>query len=111
MVAGKASSGAWFVAAAAGCLLIAGLLYTSKWRSPSGAALPHERNLPDIAGGGYADPASCASCHRAIAATYRLTGMARSFSKARADDARLAESGNPIPDLKTNNRIYHAASD
>ena len=40
-----------------------------------------------------------------------MTGMARSFSKARADDARLAESGNPIPDFKTDNRIYHAASD
>jgi predicted CXXCH cytochrome family protein len=37
--------------------------------------------------------------------------MARSFSNARADDARLAESGNSIPDFKTNNRIYHAASD
>jgi tetratricopeptide (TPR) repeat protein len=37
--------------------------------------------------------------------------MARSFSNARADDARLTESGNPIPDFKTNNRIYHAASD
>ena len=103
--------GRWFVAAAAGCVLIAGLLYTSNWRSPSGAAAPHERKPEDVAASGYADPASCASCHRAIAGTYRLTGMARSFSKVRAIDARLAESGNPIPDFKTNNRIYHAASD
>ena len=99
------------VAAAAGCVLIAGFVYTSRFRSPSGAAVPHERKPQEVAASDYADPASCASCHRAIAGTYRLTGMARSFSKARADDARLAESGSPIPDFKTNNRLHHAASD
>src|SRR5206468_185461 len=93
--------GPWRLAAAAGCVLVVGLVYASRWRSQSGAAVPHERNLQDVVADGYADPASCASCHRAIAGTYRLTGMARSFSNVRANDARLAESGHPIPDFKT----------
>jgi tetratricopeptide (TPR) repeat protein len=60
-------------------------------------ALSPERKQEEFAVAGYADPAACAACHRSIAATYALTGMARSLSKARADDV-------------TDGRFYHAAS-
>jgi predicted CXXCH cytochrome family protein len=75
-----------------------GLLVAGRWRSQPGPALPPERKPQDLASSGYVDPASCASCHRSIARTYRLTGMARSFSKVRVDDF-------------ANARFYHAASD
>lgn len=35
---------------------------------------------------GYTDPESCTPCHARIAETYRLTGMARSFSRAMPGD-------------------------
>jgi Flp pilus assembly protein TadD len=38
------------------------------------------------AAGRYADPLVCAQCHPAIAATYRKTGMARSFYRLRPDN-------------------------
>ncbi len=54
--------------------------------------------------GGYADSASCAMCHDAIARTYSLTGMARSFAKLRPDTT-------PPADFSVRNRLYHDASD
>jgi tetratricopeptide (TPR) repeat protein len=80
------------LAAAAGGVVIAGLLVAGRWRS-----LP-ERKQQNVASSDYADPALCASCHRSIARTYKLTGMARSFSKVRVDDV-------------ANTRFDHAASD
>jgi tetratricopeptide (TPR) repeat protein len=101
----------WLLLAAAGCVLVAGVVSTNRWGSHPTTPAPREEQPQSDAAGGYADPASCASCHRDIAATYRLTGMARSLSTARPDDPRLAESGNPVPNFARNNRLHHAASD
>ena len=51
----------------------------------------------------YADAKECVACHAAIAATYRLTGMARSFYQPRPE--------NTVEDYTRNNRYYHPASD
>ena len=50
----------------------------------------------------YADPAVCAKCHPAIAATYRKTGMGRSFRKVVSEKDLNA----PAPDKP----FYHAPS-
>src|SRR5580698_1302677 len=42
---------------------------------------------PAAQSSGYIDPTECARCHRDVAATYRKTGMGRSFSKASAANA------------------------
>lgn len=55
------------------------------------------------AAGLYADRAVCAQCHSAIAATYRKTGMGRSFQAVRSDkDLDAPAPANPF---------YHKASD
>jgi predicted CXXCH cytochrome family protein len=87
----------WLLLAAAACVLATGLLAANKWRSRPRPALSSDRQQRDAAVSGYADPSACAACHRSIAATYALTGMARSLSKVRADDV-------------THGRFYHAAS-
>jgi hypothetical protein len=54
------------------------------------------------AAGLYADPAVCEECHSEIAATYRKTGMGRSFRKVRSEkDLGAAAPAKPF---------YHAAS-
>ena len=53
------------------------------------------------AAGLYADPAVCAQCHPAIAATYKKSGMGRSFRKIRAEKDLEAAPAKPF---------YHAAS-
>ena len=55
------------------------------------------------AGSGYVSSATCAGCHQEIARTYRLTGMARSFSRPSA--------GNNVEDFKIHNTLYSRASD
>src|SRR5262249_14647206 len=87
------------------------LVFAGRWKFQTGPAVPPERTRADNAAAGYADPASCESCHDVIASTYRLTGMARSLSKARVDRGPLVEAGNPPPHFAINNRIHHAASD
>jgi predicted CXXCH cytochrome family protein len=47
--------------------------------------------------GRYADPAVCAQCHSAIAATYRKTGMGRSFHQVRS--AKDLDESGPAPTL------------
>src|SRR5262245_31428883 len=48
------------------------------------------------------DPALCARCHESIAATFRNTGMARSFYRATPENlADLVKSSKPF---------FHAAS-
>src|SRR5262249_19027536 len=96
----KRTRGLWLLVAGAGCVLITGLVYAGRWRLHTGPTVPAERTRRDDAFAGYADPASCESCPDVIARTYRLTGMARSLSKARVDRDRLIS-----------NPIYHAASD
>jgi predicted CXXCH cytochrome family protein len=68
----------------------------------------HQRETPSARGtdaaspvaapGGYADPAVCGTCHDQIATTFGRTGMGRSFSRLRADNAWRGG-------------IYHEASD
>ena len=54
------------------------------------------------AAGLYADPAVCEQCHPAIAATYRKTGMGRSFRKVRSEkDLEASAPSKPF---------FHAAS-
>ena len=48
------------------------------------------------AGGLYADPALCAQCHPAIAATYRKTGMGRSFRKVQSEKDLDAAPAKPF---------------
>ncbi|WP_213803513.1 tetratricopeptide repeat protein [Granulicella sp. dw_53] len=51
---------------------------------------------------GYIDPSVCATCHEDVAATYRKTGMGRSFSRPTAQ--------NVIEDYSRSNSIDHKAS-
>lgn len=51
----------------------------------------------------FADPNSCATCHREIAATYARTGMARSFF--------MPASANEIENYAKTPEYYHALSD
>ncbi|HZY72768.1 MAG TPA: tetratricopeptide repeat protein [Edaphobacter sp.] len=51
---------------------------------------------------GYADPAICAGCHADVAATYRMTGMGRSFHRI--------TNGKRIEDFKARNTLYHKPS-
>jgi tetratricopeptide (TPR) repeat protein len=87
----------WLLLAAAACVLATGLLAANKWRLRPKPPLSSDRQQQDVAISSYADPEACAACHRSIAETYALTGMARSLSKVRADDV-------------TKGRLYHAAS-
>ena len=50
----------------------------------------------------YANPSTCAQCHPAIAATYRKTGMGRSFRKIRNKE----DIGAEVPAKP----FYHAPS-
>jgi predicted CXXCH cytochrome family protein len=76
-------------AAAAFTVVVAG---AGKWR----------RAVPAQAAGPYADPAVCAQCHPSIAATYKKTGMGRSFRKVQLEKDLDAAPAKPF---------YHAASD
>ena len=87
----------WLLLAAAACVLATGLLAANKWRSRLTPAPSSDGQPQDVAVSGYTDPSACAACHRRIAETYALTGMARSLSKVRADDV-------------TNGLLYHEAS-
>ena len=51
---------------------------------------------------GYVEPAACVSCHAEIAATFRQTGMGRSFFKLRPENAAADFSGRKP--------FYHEAS-
>jgi hypothetical protein len=52
------------------------------------------RQAPQPALSAYANPAVCTGCHADIAATYRKTGMGRSF--ARMDVAKAPPFGKPF---------------
>jgi tetratricopeptide (TPR) repeat protein len=66
-------------------VLVMGFMYARRNAEPRQAQeqLRSERKQ-DVGARGYADPASCATCHGEIARTYSLTGMARSFSRVRS---------------------------
>jgi tetratricopeptide (TPR) repeat protein len=81
--------------AATGAVLCFALIFY--WRQDQ------TRRQPQQSDAGYADPASCGQCHAMIAATYRETGMGRSFSSQ--------EAASRIEDYATHNTIYNQASD
>ena len=57
----------------------------------------------NLADAGYADSKVCATCHSSIAASYRRTGMGRSFYRPRPE--------NRIEDYTNQNAYYHRPSD
>jgi tetratricopeptide (TPR) repeat protein len=72
------------------------------WRELRPAA--HAPAQADAHGGeGYADPATCVSCHADIAKTYAQTGMGRSFHRVNASDASEG--------FTAHNTLYNKASD
>jgi predicted CXXCH cytochrome family protein len=71
--------------------IASGIYFTR--RSPSTVA-----SMPN-----YVDPKLCAGCHANIWATYRFTGMARSFYRP--------SSANTIEDYTRQNTFYHRISD
>ena len=84
---------------------IAAMVAARRWMTLPQAPPQQSVDAEQQAGaGGYADSASCAMCHDAIARTYSLTGMARSFAKLRPDTT-------PPADFSVRNRLYHDASD
>jgi predicted CXXCH cytochrome family protein len=80
-------------------MIRAGVPALCVWLTLPFAALGQQRAL-QIAGAdaGYVDGAVCATCHRAIAASYSRTGMARSFGAMRVDspfdEARYRHAGS-----------------
>lgn len=69
-----------------------------------GAAGCHRADAPKPASAAspYVNPTLCSGCHPAIAKTYALTGMGRSFYRLRPESA--------IEDFKSRNEIVHPAS-
>src|SRR5207248_1351811 len=69
----------WWLAGIVGIGLLASLVYV-------------RRHVPTVSNtkARYVDPATCAGCHPKVWATYRLTGMARSFYRPTAENT----SGN-----------------
>jgi predicted CXXCH cytochrome family protein len=59
--------------------------------------------IPVPEAGAYADPAKCALCHSAIAATYEKTGMGRAFHHVGGKKG----ASDPVPEKP----YYHPASD
>lgn len=90
------------LAAAAGLALlcISGFFL---WQHSGIRQLPASSTRAAISYSGYADSASCATCHADVAETYRKTGMGRSFY--RLTDAKRVE------DFTAQNTLYHQPSD
>jgi len=82
-------------------LTVIGVVYVLRWADRHDPA--QQPGVPGAqqpsAAAGYADPATCATCHGEIARTYSLTGMGRSFSRVRGSE------------FQTPTRIYHKPSD
>jgi predicted CXXCH cytochrome family protein len=74
------------------------VLLCAQAQSPSGSG----RGQQAAPQNGYADPILCAQCHQEIAATFRLTGMARSFYRATPQNMAAA--------LKSGKPFFHEAS-
>jgi predicted CXXCH cytochrome family protein len=85
-------------------ILAAGGAWLYAWQ-PAGRATGSGAASPRTAAV-YADPAACAQCHPAIAATYRKTGMGRAFRKVRSEQDMDAPGSSASPSKP----FYHAAS-
>src|SRR4051794_10451921 len=59
-------------------------------QAPSGAASARTVSPTNE----FVDPVRCAQCHEKIAATFRQTGMGRSFSRATAQNMQSAVNGS-----------------
>src|SRR5580692_9494398 len=71
----------------------------------AGAALliaHHRKPQPAAIVSGYVDPALCAGCHSAIAASYHKTGMGHSFSRP--------SPGKIMGDFTAHNRLCNQPS-
>src|ERR1700739_970469 len=88
----------WIGALAAIVVAAAGAFFLERRasRASRGAAAPTAQSSA------YVDPAECTRCHRDVAATYRKTGMGRSFSKASA--------ANAVEDFARANTVDHRPS-
>jgi predicted CXXCH cytochrome family protein len=84
----------WTGAIAAGAMV----LLCAQAQSPSGSGRG-QKATPQT---DYADPVLCVQCHQQIAATYRRTGMARSFYRAAPQNMAAA--------LKNGKPFFHEAS-
>lgn len=71
--------------------------------SDSRQGLAPARGYAQQTNNGYANPATCLSCHADIAASYRQTGMGQSFH-------RMA-TAERIADFQVHNTLYNKASD
>ena len=91
---------------ATAALLLVGLVAAGVYTTGRRTASPPEEvgAAPPAGGSAYANPASCASCHREIARTYALTGMARSLSS-------VSRTGPPSSAPGTDVAFHHQASD
>jgi len=89
------------IALAAAALVVTGYLWLKQPAGETSAPVPKQF----IAGAdlGYVDSVACVGCHQEIAATYRLTGMGRSFYRPTPD--------NIVEDFTSGNTYYHKASD
>src|SRR4051794_21337261 len=90
-----------FTSRTIGLILGLSMALTASWwwvaghRPPSATIVASPQN-------GFVDAAVCANCHPAIAKTYKLTGMGRSFYKPRP--GRMDEFRKP-------STLYHRASE
>jgi predicted CXXCH cytochrome family protein len=87
----------WRVFIAGLCAAVAvagGVLFFTSHRPSSPATAEHTSE--------YVNPAECATCHATIAATYRKTGMGRSFYRP--------TTSNVIEDYKSANKLNHVPS-
>jgi predicted CXXCH cytochrome family protein len=89
--------------AAALTLLVAGLTYRLIPRGSHESAAPVTQRFIGGADDGYVNGESCAVCHREIAASFRKTGMGRSFYRPRPE--------NMVEDFAKANTFFHTPSD
>ncbi|MGD9904194.1 MAG: tetratricopeptide repeat protein [Vicinamibacterales bacterium] len=110
MTASRRLPAPWLLLAAAATLLVAGLVYVGRGNDAPRPAAPDGTPAAQ-AGGAYADPATCAECHDAIARTYALTGMARSLTRVGRTASGAPAPGLPLAAGAAGRSYYHAASD
>lgn len=89
----------WIGAPAAIALAVFGVVLLKREGPPSSQAA---LLAPIAQNSDYVDPAECVRCHRDIAATYRKTGMGRSFAKA--------STANAVEDFARRNSLDHRLS-
>ncbi len=84
-------------------VLTAGLVFCASSKQPQRRASGAAKTASPAVQPGYVDAAVCASCHQEIAATYRNTGMGRSFFQPSV--------ANTVEDFKHANTLFHEPSE